>query len=217
MISMGFFAPDPLSLAIRLSRFGSAPTSLLGMPSRSSTPWMYFATSVSLPGGLLLLILTIAEKCSRVSAWSFVQSSCGACAIRKAGRNSAVTGVFSICLLTTHIAAIKLDLVAGQFNFLAFDIESFYLGRKFHGIAIGDDQVRPLALLNLIAWTDGRALIATGSPFAPVTHRGVTFVIGQVNNAVLYPGLALGAIVMRASRVTDGMLRGSCLMPCPVW
>jgi malate dehydrogenase (oxaloacetate-decarboxylating) len=58
---------------------------------------------------------------------------------------------------------------------------------------------------DLIAWTDGRALIATGSPFAPVTHKGVTYVIGQVNNAMLYPGLCLGAIVSRASRISDGM------------
>ena len=58
---------------------------------------------------------------------------------------------------------------------------------------------------NLIAWTDGRALIATGSPFAPVTHKGVTYVIGHVNNAMLYPGLCLGAIVARARRISDGM------------
>jgi malate dehydrogenase (oxaloacetate-decarboxylating) len=58
---------------------------------------------------------------------------------------------------------------------------------------------------DLIAWTDGRALVATGGSFAPVTHKGVTYVIGQVNNAMLYPGLALGAIVSRASRVSDGM------------
>jgi malate dehydrogenase (oxaloacetate-decarboxylating) len=58
---------------------------------------------------------------------------------------------------------------------------------------------------DLIAWTDGRALIATGSPFAPVTHKGVTYVIGQVNNAMLYPGLGLGAIVSRARRISDGM------------
>jgi malate dehydrogenase (oxaloacetate-decarboxylating) len=58
---------------------------------------------------------------------------------------------------------------------------------------------------DLIAWTDGRALIATGSPFAPVTHRGVTYVVGQVNNAMLYPGLCLGAIVSRARRISDGM------------
>jgi malate dehydrogenase (oxaloacetate-decarboxylating) len=58
---------------------------------------------------------------------------------------------------------------------------------------------------DLVAWTNGRALIATGSAFAPVTHKGVTYVIGQVNNAMLYPGLALGAIVSRASRISDGM------------
>ena len=58
---------------------------------------------------------------------------------------------------------------------------------------------------DLIAWTDGRALIATGSPFAPVTHKGVTYVIGQVNNAMLYPGLCLGAIVSRARRISAGM------------
>ena len=58
---------------------------------------------------------------------------------------------------------------------------------------------------DLIAWTEGRALIATGSPFQPVTYRGVTYVIGQVNNAMLYPGLCLGAIVSRSSRVSDNM------------
>jgi len=58
---------------------------------------------------------------------------------------------------------------------------------------------------DLISWTDGRGLVVTGSSFAPVTHKGVTYVIGQVNNAMLYPGLALGAIVSRASRISDGM------------
>jgi malate dehydrogenase (oxaloacetate-decarboxylating) len=58
---------------------------------------------------------------------------------------------------------------------------------------------------DLIAWTDGRALIATGGSFAPVTYRGLTYVVAQVNNAMLYPGLALGAIVSRASRISDGM------------
>ena len=58
---------------------------------------------------------------------------------------------------------------------------------------------------DLIAWTEGRALIATGSPFAPVTYRGVTYVVAHVNNALLYPGLGLGAIVSRARRISDGM------------
>jgi malate dehydrogenase (oxaloacetate-decarboxylating) len=58
---------------------------------------------------------------------------------------------------------------------------------------------------DLISWTDGRALIATGSSYSPVTYKGVTYVIGQVNNAMLYPGLALGTIVSQAGRVSDGM------------
>jgi len=59
---------------------------------------------------------------------------------------------------------------------------------------------------DLIAWTDGRALIATGSSFTPVTHKGNTHVIGQVNNAMLYPGLGLGAVVSRSRLVSVGML-----------
>ncbi len=59
---------------------------------------------------------------------------------------------------------------------------------------------------DLIAWTDGRALIATGSQFAPVTYKGITHVIGQANNAMLYPGLGLGAIVSRSRLISVGML-----------
>jgi malate dehydrogenase (oxaloacetate-decarboxylating) len=58
---------------------------------------------------------------------------------------------------------------------------------------------------DLIAWTDGRALIATGSAFEPVTYKGLTYVIAQVNNAMMYPGLALGTIVSRASQISPGM------------
>jgi malate dehydrogenase (oxaloacetate-decarboxylating) len=59
---------------------------------------------------------------------------------------------------------------------------------------------------DLIAWTDGRALIATNSPFTPVTHKGITHVIGQTENAMLYPGLGLGTIVSKARLVSVGML-----------
>ncbi len=59
---------------------------------------------------------------------------------------------------------------------------------------------------DLIAWTQGRALIATGSPFAPVAYQGVTYHIAQANNALIFPGLGLGVTVCRARRVSDSML-----------
>lgn len=59
---------------------------------------------------------------------------------------------------------------------------------------------------DLLAWTGGRALIATGSPFDPVEHDGTAYQIAQANNALVFPGLGLGAIVARATRVTDAML-----------
>ncbi len=59
---------------------------------------------------------------------------------------------------------------------------------------------------DLIGWTEGRALIATGSPFPPLTHERVTYVTAQANNALVFPGLGLGTIVSGASRITDGML-----------
>jgi malate dehydrogenase (oxaloacetate-decarboxylating) len=62
---------------------------------------------------------------------------------------------------------------------------------------------------DLISWTGGKALIATGSAFPPVTYRGVTYVIGQLSNAQIYPGLALGAIVSGATRISNGMLEAA--------
>jgi malate dehydrogenase (oxaloacetate-decarboxylating) len=62
---------------------------------------------------------------------------------------------------------------------------------------------------DLIAWTQGRALIATGGPFTPVTHKGVTHVIGEAENAMLYPGVGLGAIVSRSRLISVGMLKAA--------
>ncbi|MGQ3482031.1 NAD-dependent malic enzyme [Paenibacillus sp. TY11] len=58
---------------------------------------------------------------------------------------------------------------------------------------------------DLIRWTDGKALIATGSPFEPVNYNGTKFEIGQANNAFVFPGLGLGAIVVQAKRFTPAM------------
>jgi malate dehydrogenase (oxaloacetate-decarboxylating) len=62
---------------------------------------------------------------------------------------------------------------------------------------------------DVIKWTDGRGLVATGTPWASVLYEGVSYRIGQANNALVYPGIGLGTIVSRADRVTDGMLRAA--------
>jgi malate dehydrogenase (oxaloacetate-decarboxylating) len=59
---------------------------------------------------------------------------------------------------------------------------------------------------DLIAWTHGRALVATGSPFDPVMHDERRYEIAQANNALVFPGLGLGVAVARASRITNRMI-----------
>lgn len=59
---------------------------------------------------------------------------------------------------------------------------------------------------DVIRWTDGQALVATGSPFAPVVYNGRTYPIAQCNNAYIFPGIGLGVIAASANRVTDEML-----------
>ncbi|WP_036801436.1 MULTISPECIES: NAD-dependent malic enzyme [Photobacterium] len=62
---------------------------------------------------------------------------------------------------------------------------------------------------DLIRWTDGNALVATGSPFEPVVHNGKTYPIAQCNNSYIFPGIGLGVLAVGANRVTNEMLMES--------
>jgi malate dehydrogenase (oxaloacetate-decarboxylating) len=62
---------------------------------------------------------------------------------------------------------------------------------------------------DIITWSKGHALVATGLPIEPFDYDGVTYSFGQANNALVYPGLGLGAIVAGASKITDGMIQAA--------
>ena len=64
---------------------------------------------------------------------------------------------------------------------------------------------------DIIRWTEGRALVATGSPFSDVKFQGKSYPVSQCNNALIFPGLGLGIISSQAERVTSGMLDAATL------
>jgi malate dehydrogenase (oxaloacetate-decarboxylating) len=61
----------------------------------------------------------------------------------------------------------------------------------------------------VIEWTDGKVIVATGSPFKPVEYKGRTYPIAQCNNSYIFPGIGLGVIVAKASLISDEMLLAS--------
>ena len=58
---------------------------------------------------------------------------------------------------------------------------------------------------DVITWSDGKAIVATGSPFDDVAYGGNTYAIAQCNNAYIFPGLGLGVIAVKASQINDAM------------
>jgi len=64
---------------------------------------------------------------------------------------------------------------------------------------------------DLLHWTEGRALIATGGPFEPILFNGEPRHIAQCNNALIFPGIGLGVIAAKATQVTDNMLWAACM------
>jgi|JI10StandDraft_1071094.scaffolds.fasta_scaffold58069_3 malate dehydrogenase (oxaloacetate-decarboxylating) len=64
---------------------------------------------------------------------------------------------------------------------------------------------------DLLTWTEGKALIATGSPFPTPLWQGKPYPIAQCNNALVFPGIGLGAIASQATRITDNMVSAACV------
>ncbi len=64
---------------------------------------------------------------------------------------------------------------------------------------------------DVLAWTAGRAIVATGSPFQPVSFGGKLYEIGQGNNAFIFPGLGFGAVLASAREITDGMVMAASI------
>jgi malate dehydrogenase (oxaloacetate-decarboxylating) len=63
---------------------------------------------------------------------------------------------------------------------------------------------------DLVEWTEGQALIATGSPFQPIAYKNRTYEIAQSNNALVFPGIGLGICAVSAKRLTDNMIWAAC-------
>jgi malate dehydrogenase (oxaloacetate-decarboxylating) len=63
----------------------------------------------------------------------------------------------------------------------------------------------------VIRWTEGRAIVGTGSPFGPVEFGGHTVKVAQTNNSYIFPGMALGIVSSRAKRVSEGMMMASAI------
>lgn len=63
---------------------------------------------------------------------------------------------------------------------------------------------------DVIRWTHGKAIVATGSPFAPVQYEGKTYPIAQCNNSYIFPGIGLGVLAVKANRITEEMLMAAC-------
>ena len=68
------------------------------------------------------------------------------------------------------------------------------------------DRLAEATAQDLIEWTDGKAFIATGTPYNPIEYKGITYEIGQANNALIYPGLGLGVLASEAKFLTDKMI-----------
>lgn len=118
-------------------------------------------------------------------------------------------GLVPLAKVIEHVKPTVLIGVSGQFGLFKEEI--------IRGMATNVERPIILPLSNptalaeatpedVIHWTDGQAIVATGSPFEPVAYKGKVHHVSQCNNSYIFPGVGLGVLASRARRVTEGML-----------
>ncbi|MFZ1087264.1 MAG: NAD-dependent malic enzyme [Terracidiphilus sp.] len=134
-----------------------------------------------------------------VEAWKLTSSSTGSCAISLLDvvRNAGVTVLVGV---SAQPGAFTEEIVREMARHTARPIIFPLSNPTSKAEAVPADLLR---------WTDGRALVGTGSPFDPVEVNGKLVRISQVNNSFIFPGLALGILVSRSTRVSDAMIMAS--------
>jgi len=139
------------------------------------------------------------RKRSDVAGWKLASSASGPCAISLLDvvRNAGVTVLVGVSAQT---GAFTEEIVREMASHTARPI-IFPLSNP-----TSKAEATPADLLR---WSDGRALVGTGSPFPPVEVNGKPVRISQVNNSFIFPGLALGILVSRSTRVSDAMIMAS--------
>ena len=122
------------------------------------------------------------------------------------GNGNGVIGLEEVIEQVPATMLIGLSTVAGAFNERIVRKMASRVGRPIIFPLSNPTEHSEAKPEDLLEWTDGRALIATGSPFAPVNFRGRKIRIDQCNNVYIFPAVGLGVTAARATRVTDGMM-----------
>jgi malate dehydrogenase (oxaloacetate-decarboxylating) len=142
--------------------------------------------------GLRASQVPLARKCDDVAGWKLAGP--GPISLLDVVRNARVTVLAGV---SAHRGAFTEEIVREM---------ALHTARPVIFPLSNPTSVAEATPEDLLRWTDGRALVGTGSPFAPVEVDGRMVRISQINNSFIFPGLALGILVSRASRVTDGMM-----------
>ncbi len=129
--------------------------------------------------------------------------------VRRAGDFSNWSGGLELIDVIRNVAPDILIGVSGQPGLFTRDVVQSMDSRTTRPIVfpLSNPTVRAEATpANILNWTEGRALVATGSPFPPVECGGIRYEIAQCNNAYAFPGIGLGLTAVHARRVTDEMM-----------